>query len=346
MLGVVLIRAGRLDEARPLLLDQRRRALAEGDEPSQGQLCLFLTELEWLAGRWDEAAAYAAEGLSATQRAGLRQRDGAILTMVALVEASRGDPDRARAFADEARAISDEIDEVAYADYARQVLGFLELSLGNPAAAHAHAESYAVGRQIEGTKRLAFIGDEIEALVQLGDIDRAAALASEVRDRGALLGRLPLEATGLRCHSLVLAARGELEAAIDAATEAVQIHERLDLPFEHARSLLVLGEVQRRAKQRRSARESLTQALAIFDRLGAHLWSAKAAAERARVGGRSTIEGLSETEARVASLVAEGKSNKEVAAELFVSVRAVEANLSKVYAKLGIRSRTELARRI
>ena len=84
----------------------------------------------------------------------------------------------------------------------------------------------------------------------------------------------------------------------------------------------------------------------MFERLGATRWAERAAAERARVGGRTTIEGLSQTELRVAQLVAAGKSNKEVAAELYVGVRAVESNLSKVYAKLGIRSRTELARRI
>jgi DNA-binding NarL/FixJ family response regulator len=126
----------------------------------------------------------------------------------------------------------------------------------------------------------------------------------------------------------------------------VDAHGELGLPFEHARSLLVLGEVQRRAKQRRAARETLTAAEQGFERLGATRWAERARAERARIGGRTTIEGLSETELRVAELVAAGKSNKEVAAELFVSVRAVEANLSKVYAKLGIESRTELARRI
>jgi DNA-binding NarL/FixJ family response regulator len=117
------------------------------------------------------------------------------------------------------------------------------------------------------------------------------------------------------------------------------------LPFELARSRVVLGEVQRRAKQRKAARETLDLAIAGFEALGAHLWVDRARAEQARIGGRTTIEGLSETELRVAQLVAEGRSNKEVAAALFVSVRAVEANLSRVYAKLGIESRTELARR-
>jgi hypothetical protein len=78
---------------------------------------------------------------------------------------------------------------------------------------------------------------------------------------------------------------------------------------------LVLGGVQRRAKQRKDARESLTTAIEVFEQLGASRWAERAAAERARVGGRTTIEGLSETELRVAQLVAAGKSNNEVAAE-------------------------------
>ena len=183
-------------------------------------------------------------------------------------------------------------------------------------------------------------------MVQVGDIGGAATLAATLGRRGIELHRPTLSAVAARCQALVLGARGNLDGAIAAADEAVAVHTRIGLPFERARSLLVLGEVQRRAKQRRAARATLTEAVEAFDRLGATAWSKKADAERARIGGRSTIEGLSETELRVARLVAEGKSNKEVAAELFVSVRAVEANLSKVYAKLGIESRMELARRL
>jgi DNA-binding NarL/FixJ family response regulator len=105
--------------------------------------------------------------------------------------------------------------------------------------------------------------------------------------------------------------------------------------------------VQRRLKQRAAARATLEQALELFDDLGAALWAEKAAAELARIPGRGRAsDELTETERRVAELVAEGLSNKEVAARLFVSVRAVEANLSKVYAKLGIRSRTQLTSRL
>jgi DNA-binding CsgD family transcriptional regulator len=345
MLAVCLIRAGRLDEARPYLATERSRATAEGDEASFCWVSLFLSELEWFAGRWDAAHDLAVGALEVAEQAGLRMRVGGLQSIVALVEMSKGDPERARTLAQRAIAILDDVDEVAYGNYARQMLAFLELSLGNPSATIAQLDTYPTGR-LEGSKRLAFIGDQIEALVAVGNVERAANLTSELAARGTRTNRPPLIATAARCRALVLGARGDLDGAIAAARDAVAIHGDLRLPFEHARSLLVLGEVQRRAKARRAARETLTAAIDGFERLGAHLWVAKAEAERARIGGRSTIEGLSETELRVARLVAEGRSNKEVAAELFVSVRAVESNLSKVYAKLGIESRTELARRL
>jgi DNA-binding NarL/FixJ family response regulator len=111
--------------------------------------------------------------------------------------------------------------------------------------------------------------------------------------------------------------------------------------------LLAQGTIERRAKRRASARVALTKALDLFDGLGAALWAERAAAELARIPGRGpTSNALTENERRVAELVADGLSNKEVAARLFVSVRAVEANLSKVYAKLGIHARTQLAGRL
>jgi DNA-binding NarL/FixJ family response regulator len=119
------------------------------------------------------------------------------------------------------------------------------------------------------------------------------------------------------------------------------------MPFERARTLLALGQTQRRAKQRRAARESLGEALTLFDGLGSLLWADRTRVELARIGGRAAGNGeLTPTERRVAELVADGRSNKEAAAELFVSVKAVEANLSRVYAKLGVRSRSELARKL
>jgi DNA-binding CsgD family transcriptional regulator len=121
-------------------------------------------------------------------------------------------------------------------------------------------------------------------------------------------------------------------------------HRALQLPFELGRTLLVQGAIRRRAKQKRPARESLQQALEIFERLGAPLWAAKAHAELARVSGRRPVVGeLTPAERRVARLAAAGRTNKEIADSLFMSTRTVGGHLSHVYVKLGIRSRTELA---
>jgi DNA-binding NarL/FixJ family response regulator len=119
------------------------------------------------------------------------------------------------------------------------------------------------------------------------------------------------------------------------------------MPVERGRTLLSLGALQRRLKKRAAARDTLAEALKLFDAAGARPWAERAEAEQARVSGRAPgPRDLTETEQRVAALVARGLSNQQVAAELFVSVRAVESTLTKAYAKLGIRSRTQLAARL
>ena len=117
-------------------------------------------------------------------------------------------------------------------------------------------------------------------------------------------------------------------------------------PFGRARALLALGVLRRRARQKRPARETLEAALAGFEALGAAGWAEKARAELGRIGGRTRVEGLTPAERRVAVLVAEGRTNREVAAALFLAERSVAGHLSRVYAKLGVRSRTELARKL
>jgi DNA-binding CsgD family transcriptional regulator len=109
--------------------------------------------------------------------------------------------------------------------------------------------------------------------------------------------------------------------------------------------MLALGRTQRRAKQRGAARETLEDAGRRFDQLGAPLWTAQAHAELARIGGRRAADGeLTEAERRIATLVAEGRPNREVAAALFLTEHSVEAALTRIYRKLGVRSRAALAR--
>ncbi|MGZ8514896.1 MAG: response regulator transcription factor, partial [Candidatus Limnocylindrales bacterium] len=113
-----------------------------------------------------------------------------------------------------------------------------------------------------------------------------------------------------------------------------------------ARALLALGAVRRRARQKRTARLALEAALAGFETLGAASWAAVARTELARIGGRERIEGLSPSELSVAALVAEGRTNREIASTLFLGERTVASHLTHIYSKLGIRSRTELARHV
>ena len=150
-----------------------------------------------------------------------------------------------------------------------------------------------------------------------------------------------------RGRALLSAARGDLRAAYPELERALVLHDRLEEPFERARTLVVLGNVLRRDRKKRAAREALESALEIFARLGAVLWEAKTHAELARVGGRApATAGLTPTEQRIAELIASGLSYRETADALFISPKTVQWNLSKIYRKLDIRSRSELPARL
>src|SRR5262249_49323315 len=152
-------------------------------------------------------------------------------------------------------------------------------------------------------------------------------------------------ALAARCRALIAGARRDLVAALAALEVALEQHDRIEMPFERARTLLVLGQVRRRSKLKRAAREALEAALATFDDLGAVLWARRAQAELASVSGRKPSDGaLTPGELRVAELVADGHTNKDIAAALFLSPQTVESHLKHIYAKLEIRSRTQLAR--
>ena len=151
-----------------------------------------------------------------------------------------------------------------------------------------------------------------------------------------------------RCRGLVAAAAGRRRGAPHpSSSRRSREHEAVGDPFGRARALLALGIVRRRARQKRAAREAIEAALdGVRAARRGHAGSSRARAELGRIGGRTREEGLTAAERRVAALVAEGRTNREVAAALFLGERTVASHLTHIYAKLGVRSRTELARRL
>jgi DNA-binding CsgD family transcriptional regulator len=184
------------------------------------------------------------------------------------------------------------------------------------------------------------------ALVAVGELDEADALLGLWEERARAVDRAWALAILARGRGLLLAAQGRLDDAFACFERSLAEHARTCDPFQHARTLLALGRTQRRAKRRAAARATLTDAHERLHQLGAPLWAAQAHAELARIGGRHThADELTDAEHRIAALVAQGKPNREVAAALFLTVHSVETALTRIYRKLGVRSRAELARR-
>jgi DNA-binding CsgD family transcriptional regulator len=342
--------AGDIDRSRALLERARRIGYERGDSTVAAALYPSCN-LELLAGNWqrglelvDELSALAAQTERATAVV-------AALCAAAHLHAHLGDEAETRRCAAEARRLSDERVWAANALRATSAaLSLLELSLDRPAEAFAEARRAMSAERERGVEEpgiLLSFPYEIEAAIALGRLDEAEALLDWIEPRAERLDREWALACIARGRGLLAAARGDERAAAAAFERALAEHERVQYRrFDFARTLLAQGETLRRFKKRRAAREALESARDLFDELGARLWSAKAERELARVAGRRRSEGLTETEQRVAALVATGKSNKEVASELFVTVHTVESNLTRIYEKLGVRSRTELARRL
>ncbi len=185
--------------------------------------------------------------------------------------------------------------------------------------------------------------DAIEVLIALGETKSARGWLDHWGAQARRLGGpLALAATA-RCRGLLASADGEPGRAIEAFEQSLRELEGVTYPLEHARTLLSMGSFLRQAQQRGAARDALERAIAIFDELGAPLWADKTRAELARISGRRPpSEVLTETERQVATLAAQGQSNKEIAASLHMGVSTVEAHLSNIYRKLDVK-RAQLA---
>ena len=333
--------------ARPLLERSLVDARAVGDESILARVLFRSAELELRTGNWGDALRFAREFLEIESKQRALHEEGVALCCVATVAAHAGLVDEARqrgeAGIESGVRIGDRITEVR----SRGALGLLELSLGHVREARALLEPAQAVLDQMGIGELSIhhvASNLIEVRVLDGDLDGACALIERVRSVGEPAGRTWHRVIALRGDAMVAAARGDLDGAFALAQQAVDAAQELPQPFEQARTLLMFGDIARRARRRAEARTALTAALERFDELGAPLWADRAAANLARIGGRapSVDSGLTAMERSVAELVAQGRTNREIAAELFVAVRTVESNLTRIYAKLGVRGRAEL----
>jgi DNA-binding CsgD family transcriptional regulator len=347
--GSLAFYTGRFERARLLLYPLCGRLRERGEEAELPLPLATMTWLECLAGDLSAARSLVEEALEAASLTESETMTAVSLAFATLVEAYAGNVERCRERVAAALQASARCGYGLATLWTYGAVGFLELSLGDAAAADrafAPLTEFVEAHGLVEPVRAFFVPDEIEALVALGDLDRAARLTAMLAASGRRLDRPWALATSGRCDALLLAARGDLAAALDAIERALAAHERLPMPLELGRTLLVKGQIERRAKRKASAKESVEQALSIFEQIGMPLWAAKARAELARLGRRFPADELSETERRVAELAAGGLTNREVAAQLFMSPKTVEANLARAYRKLGIHSRAELGARL
>ena len=338
----------RYDEARERFGSVLREARALGSELIVRDVLFHSMELEIRAGRLEVAADFGAQHHELAALIGGIQPGGTLHADVYLASAT-GDLETVRALGPRAVALCEEEGDWIFVTLGRAAIGHAELSAGDAAAAAAVLDGLPDALVRGGWQEPTIWRlwpDAVEAQIALGHLDEADRLMRLWEPLVEATGSPQARGTIARAEGLLAAARGEVAAALgrfDASLEAFGDAS----PIERARTLLARGLVLRRAKRRAEAREALEAARDAFKVCGARQWAATAEAELARIGGRRAAGStLTATESRVAELVVEGRSNKEIAATLYVSVRAVEANLTRIYAKLGVRSRTELAGRL
>jgi DNA-binding CsgD family transcriptional regulator len=343
--GMVWTLGGRFDRARDVLQRLCGRLLERGEDSDLPEPLGCLALAECYAGNLAAAAELADRGHELARQA--RDESMASLTraMRALVYAHEGREDETRHTAAEAIELATRSGWLAAAFYASFAVGHLELSLGNDAAVIqtlARSIELIEREGVVDPARRPYLPDAIEALIHLGDLERAERLTALLEDRARALHRATAIVSAARCRALIRAAQGDPEGALRELDDVLGDTPDIPVPLELARTLIVKGQLERRRKQKRQARKSLEDAHRLCEQIGATLWAGHARDELARLGRTPDPDELTATEERVARLAATGLTNREVGAAAFISPKTVEANLSRVYRKLGIHSRAQL----
>ena len=337
-----------LDEAQTRLLALLAEARASADLSSIAYTLAHLPHIALWQGQIARARQFAEEHLDVAEQGSLAALAGQARFNLSHVMAHEGRLDEAVDMLVTARdrTMATNWDRLR----ASEVLGFAALSRGDPVTAAGHLDRwYAVLTAMHlgepGYSRSYL--DYLEALVATGRLADALAFLDHLDGQVAASGRRSAGAVAMTGRAMVHAASGRMPEALATIEQALTWYDTSPLRFNRARTLLIAGQIHRRAKAKRLARDLLAEAHREFTTFGAAAWARQAAAELARVNLRPAAAGtLTETERRVAELAAAGLPNREVAQQLFLAVKTVEANLARVYRKLGITSRAELGARM
>lgn len=324
------------------LAARHRAAGAAGRLPT---VLFFAAEADIFTGRLTDARTATVEARDLARDTGQQQWVRQLSSVLAHLDALRGDEAECRAHADLGLEGDTPGSIAPGAPWAHWSLGLLDLGAGRAESALSRFERLTkvpFSHHICATRS---IPDLVEAAVRLGAPDRAAAPFAKLAGWAESVGQPWAEALVLRCRALL-----DDDHAEYLYIRALAIHDREARPIEFARTALLYGEWLRRARRKSEARTHLTEALEVFDRLDLRPWAERARHELSAAGApaadpsgaRTTATGLTPQELQIVRLAAEGLSNRDIAAQLFLSHRTVGYHLYKAYPKLGVTSRGEL----
>ncbi|CAL9389750.1 ATP-binding protein [Streptomyces sp. enrichment culture] len=345
-----LLMSDQLPEARTAITALLREARRRGMVESEVHFSRLLADTELRFGHCGRALDLAGESLRLARDSGIGESASAMLASVA--EASGGDVDRALALARESADHAEVDGDQLYLSLALAALGYAQLVSGNAqAAVHSlrRVRELEHGMGITDPARGRWQGDLAEALVRIGEPGEAQELINVTRVHALRLNRASVLAVLDRAEALVRAARGEHQAAIAQLTSAQERLAKLGYGLEEARAAFARA----RLRSRTPGPAGYDEAARLFRRCRALPWlrqvdeavaAGPAEADPVPPATPAALDGLASMERQVAALVMEGATNREIAGRLFISVKTVEATLTRVYRKLGIRSRVDIVR--